>query len=102
LVVPPAWIAAPRIWRGLVGSGDQFFASAEAVAALRAMLPDILAVEMEGAAVAQVCHEHGVPFAIARVISDTADHTAAIDFTRFLREACGPYARVLVESILGA
>jgi adenosylhomocysteine nucleosidase len=55
---------------------------------------------MEGAAVAQVCHEHGVPFAVARVISDTADHGAAVDFARFLSEACGPYARALVAGVL--
>jgi len=95
-------ITAPRLWRGLVASGDQFFASVASVAALRALLPAALAVEMEGAAVAQVCHEHGVPFAIARVISDTADHGAAVDFARFLRDCCGPYARALVAGALGA
>ncbi len=103
--VPPpalAWLGAPRVWRGLVASGDQFFASSDAVAALRATLPAVLAVEMEGAAVAQVCFEHGVPFAVARVISDRADHAAGADFPRFLREACGPYARALVEGVLGA
>jgi hypothetical protein len=39
-------------------------------------------------------------FAIARVISDTADHAAAIDFARFLTTACGPYARALVAGVL--
>lgn len=103
-VPPPSVVAlgitAPRLWRGLVASGDQFFASVSAVTALRALLPDALAVEMEGAAVAQVCHEHGVPFAVARVISGTADHGAAIDFARFLAEASGPYARALVAGAL--
>jgi len=103
-VAPPELVAlgvkTPQVWRGLVCSGDQFFASADAVAALRALLPDTLAVDMESAAVAQVCHEHGVPFAIARVISDTADHAAAIDFARFLKTACGPYARALVAGVL--
>lgn len=93
-------ITSPRVWRGLVASGDQFFSSVAAVSALRALLPSALAVEMEGAAVAQVCHEHGVPFAVARVISDTADHGAAVDFARFLSEACGPYARALVAGAL--
>ena len=96
-VPPPEVVAlgvapAIRVWRGLVASGDQFFAHPEAVAALRARLPDTLAVEMESAAIAQICHEHGVPFAVARVISDPADHTAAVDFARFLSVACGPYA----------
>jgi adenosylhomocysteine nucleosidase len=95
-------VTAPRVWRGLVASGDQFFASAAAVAALRAELPETLAVEMEGAAVAQVCHEHAIPFAVARVISDTADHAAPVDFTRFLTAACGPYARALVDALVTA
>lgn len=95
-------ITKPRVWRGLVASGDQFFGSIDASNALRAVLPSVLAVEMEGAAVAQVCYEHGVPFAIARVISDTANHAAAVDFSRFLRDACGPYARALVEGVLGS
>ena len=89
-----------RVWRGLIASGDQFFASVEATIALRARVPAALAVEMEGAAVAQVCYEHGVRFGIARVISDTANHGAAIDFAKFLTEACGPYARALVEGAL--
>ena len=42
---------------------------------------------MEGAAVAQVCHEMGgIPNAIIRVISDQADHSAAVDFLRFVDE----------------
>lgn len=102
---PPSSFAAlgitqPRLWRGLVVSGDQFFASVAQLGALRELLPAALAVEMEGAAVAQVCHEHGVPFAVARVISDTADHTAAVEFARFLRECCGPYAQALVAGVL--
>jgi adenosylhomocysteine nucleosidase len=93
-------VGAPRVWRGLIASGDQFFASVEATTALRARVPGALAVEMEGAAVAQVCYEHGVRFGIARVISDTANHGAAGDFSKFLCEACGPYARALVEGAL--
>jgi hypothetical protein len=45
--------------------------------ALQARRPDALAVEMEGAAVAQVCHDYGVPFAAVRTISDRADDAAA-------------------------
>jgi adenosylhomocysteine nucleosidase len=93
-------VGPSRVWRGLIASGDQFFASVEATTALRARVPGALAVEMEGAAVAQVCYEHGVRFGIARVISDTANHGAAVDFSKFLCEACGPYARALVEGAL--
>ena len=60
-------IVAPRLHEGLVISGDRFVATAVESAALRLALPDALAVEMEGAAVAQVCADFGLPFALLRV-----------------------------------
>jgi len=93
-------IDRPRVHRGLIASGDKFFASAEAIAELRARLPEILAVEMEGAAVAQVAHEHDAPFAVIRTISDTADHAAPVDFARFVAAAPGPYARAIVHAVI--
>jgi len=105
-VVPDAvralGVTSPRVHRGLIASGDRFIASPDEAAALRAALPGLLAVEMEGAAVAQVCHEHGVPFAIARVISDSANHDAEMSFTQFLAAAAAPYARMLVAGVLAA
>lgn len=81
-----AWlgVTAPRLHRGLVISGDQFIASAEASQALRRELPDALAVEMEGAALAQVCHDLDLPFAVIRTVSDRADDSAHVDFLRFV------------------
>ena len=55
-------------------------------------LPDGLCVEMEGAAVAQVCWDYQVPFVAVRTISDRADDTAHIDFPVFVRDVAGPYA----------
>lgn len=40
-----------------------------------------LAVENEGAAVAQVAHCHGLPWLVLRGVSDTADGAAGFDFT---------------------
>ena len=94
-------LGTPRVHRGLIASGDQFFASAEAIALLRERLPDVLCVEMEGAAVAQVCHEYGAPVCVIRTISDTADHAAHLDFPRFLSRVCGVYAKALIEGTLG-
>lgn len=45
------------------------------------------AVEMEGGAAAQVCFENGVPFFLARVISDTPDGVRVKNFRRFLSES---------------
>jgi len=85
---------------GLIATGDQFFSSSDAVMELRKLLPEALCVEMEGAAVAQVCHEHGIPFSIIRTISDSADETAAEDFPNFLKTVAGPYALAVVEGFL--
>ncbi|MBP9088246.1 MAG: 5'-methylthioadenosine/adenosylhomocysteine nucleosidase [Kofleriaceae bacterium] len=93
-------IITPVVYRGVIASGDQFFASVHAVTTLRHELPNVLAVEMEGAAVAQVCVEHALPFAVIRVISDTADHAAAIAFSEFLENACGIYAIGIVAPFL--
>ncbi len=82
----------PRLHRGLIASGDQFISSAAHINALGAALPGLLAVEMEGAAVAQVCFELGVPFAVIRTISDNANEEAAHDFMRFVKAVASRYA----------
>ena len=88
--------------RGLIISGDQFVASATSVDLLRAALPDALAVEMEGAAIAQVCYEYGVPCAIVRTISDTADAHAPASFVTFLTELAGTYSSGILRRFLSA
>jgi adenosylhomocysteine nucleosidase len=93
-------IREPRVVEGDVATGDRFFASPGAIAELRTRVPDAVCVEMEGAAVAQVCHEHGVPAGIVRTISDTADHAAAVDFARFTRAIAGRYSRGIVRAFI--
>ena len=85
-------LRGPRVHRGLIASGDQFISSAQHINALSAALPGLLAVEMEGAAVAQVCFELGVPFAVIRTISDNANEDAAHDFMRFVTAVASKYA----------
>jgi adenosylhomocysteine nucleosidase len=89
-----AGAAAPvaRVHRGLIASGDQFIGKSTQIQALKAALPDVLAVEMEGAAVAQVCFELGIPFAVIRTISDNANDDAAVDFMHFIKTVASRYA----------
>jgi adenosylhomocysteine nucleosidase len=95
-----AGAAAPRVHTGLVASGDRFVSSALESQALRRDLPEALAVEMEGAAMAQVCHDHGVPFAGVRLISDRADDTAHVDFMRFIRDVAAPASAAVMENLV--
>lgn len=83
---------------GRVASGDQFIASAEKVRWLRETFGAACA-EMEGAAVAQLCAKHGVPFVVIRSMSDTADVSAGVDFREFTPLAARR-AKVLVRAML--
>jgi len=95
-------ISSPRVFERVIASGDQFFDSAEEIEALRQRLPDVACVEMEGAAVAQVCEAYSVPFGIVRTISDAADENARHDFPRFSREIAAHYSLGILERFLQA
>lgn len=89
-----------RQHRGLVVSGDRFVATTAESRALQAELPEALAVEMEGAAIAQVCRDYGVPFAAVRTISDRADDAAHGDFTKFVEEVASRHSAAIVAAFL--
>jgi adenosylhomocysteine nucleosidase len=72
-------ISNPKVFLGKIASGDKFFANSNEKENLLKVLPDVLCVEMEGAAVAQVCFEYDIPFVIVRTISDAADESSHVD-----------------------
>jgi adenosylhomocysteine nucleosidase len=86
--------------RGLVVSGDRFVSTTAESLALQSALPHALAVEMEGAAFAQVCHDYGVPFAAVRTISDRADDEAHVDFMSFIQEVASRHSAAIVDALL--
>ncbi len=95
-------LRSPKVHRGLLISGDRFVSTTAESGALQRSLPDALAVEMEGAAMAQACHDYGVPFAALRTISDRADDAAHGDFTRFVAEVASRYSLALVDAWLAS
>ncbi len=96
--------APPQVHQGLVASGDRFVGTASASLALDSSLREaghaVLAVEMEGAAVAQACLDYGVPFAAMRTISDRADDSAHGDFAEFVRTVASRYALRIMQDFL--
>ncbi len=96
-----AAVGEPRVRRGVIASGDQVIFSRHTRDMVRARAPEAVCVEMEGAAVAQVCHEHGVPFACVRTISDVADDQGGEHVKPFLRGLAGAYTRGIVGAWLG-
>lgn len=95
-------IERPRVHHGLIISGDRFVASDAHCSLLLAELPDALAVEMEGAAVAQVCAEFDVPCAVLRIVSDRAGDGADGEFTRFVTEIASDFTMHLAMAWLRA
>ena len=69
----------------MIATGDQFIGDAAVLQELKAALPDLQAVEMEGGAVAQVAEQEAVPWLVLRVISDGADEAAAQSFSDFVK-----------------
>ncbi len=92
------------VHQGLIASGDRFVSAAEEARLLHAALSEAghapLAVEMEGAAVAQVCHDYGIPYAAMRTISDRADDTAHVDFPKFVNEVASRYALAILDNLM--
>ncbi|MBQ6191003.1 MAG: 5'-methylthioadenosine/adenosylhomocysteine nucleosidase [Bacteroidaceae bacterium] len=68
-----------RIVPGLICTGDQFITGREELDAIKAKYPQGLAVDMESASIAQVCHLWQVPFLSFRIISDTPGVKAHFD-----------------------
>ncbi|RLZ12269.1 5'-methylthioadenosine/adenosylhomocysteine nucleosidase [Faecalibacter macacae] len=90
----------PKLHLGLIASGDQFFKDSEQKNNLLSNLPDTKCVEMEGAAVAQVCYEFGIPFIVIRTISDEADQHSTIDFMKFTEKISNIYSIEIIKNII--
>src|SRR5215471_2715042 len=92
-------IQSPKAIEGDIASGDKFFADRADLVDLLLRLPTIAAIDMESAAVAQVCYEYSVPFTVVRTISDAADESAAHDFPRFLRQVASEYSHGILKRL---
>ena len=93
-------IKEPKIIEGDIASGDQFISETAEIKKIRAGLKSVVCTEMEGAAVAQVCYEYGMPFSIFRTISDKANDNAHIDFPAFAQEIASQYALEILKNYL--
>ena len=93
-------LSNPKMVVGQIASGDRFFASHEDKENLLVMLPEVLCVEMEGAAVAQVCFEYNIPYVIIRTISDEANDNSVVDFKEFVSQVASKYGVEIIKKLL--
>lgn len=99
-----AWPDRPAVHYGAVGTGDSFvYAPAQVTQIQERFGADRVAcVEMEGAALAQVCSRFQVPFLIVRSLSDVpaTDADNHLDFNAFLARAAANAARLVMEILV--
>lgn len=77
-----------RAASGLIVSGDSFIGDQQSKSVITTHFSAALAVDMESAPIAQVCHQFNVPFIIIRSISDNANDHAEMKYDEFLEIAC--------------
>ena len=90
-----------HIHQGMILSGDQFINTHNEADRLYIEHPQALCTEMEGAAIAQICYEYDVPFAVMRVISDKANDDASVDFDSFLNHVARYMSSGILMRLLG-
>lgn len=84
---------------GLIVSGDTFVDKQGIIDTIKAHFPDVLANEMEGAAIAHVAHQFKVPFVVIRAMSDVGDESASINFDEFIIEAGRKSAEMVIALV---
>jgi len=90
-----------NVREGMIATGDAFMADPDRVAATRAQFPTMLAVEMEGAAIAQTCYLYDCPFVVIRALSDIpGSGDNHLSFEQFLDIAADHSSRMVDQMLL--
>ncbi len=93
-------ITAPKVVSGVIASGDEFICTKEKNKWLYDNIKDCKCAEMEGAATAQVCYEYGVPYTLFRIISDSANDDAGVDFDSFVLNAASHFTKGVLKAFV--
>jgi adenosylhomocysteine nucleosidase len=88
-----------HVVEGLILSGDAFMNDAARVRSVRDKFPKAACTEMEGAAIAQVCHQFEAPFLIIRSLSDIAGKNTLVTYEQFLETASKNSAGLVLAMI---
>ena len=88
-----------RYFRGQIATGDAFIAKAPQLGVIKYHFPQVIAIEMEAAAVAQVCYQYKIPFIIIRSLSDIAGKDSTTSFESFLPAAAKASTDVVCEVV---
>ncbi|MFD1362976.1 5'-methylthioadenosine/adenosylhomocysteine nucleosidase [Lentibacillus salinarum] len=84
---------------GVIATGDSFMGDPAKVAEVRKKFPSMIALEMEAAAIAQVCYQYETPFVIIRALSDIAGKESSTSFDAFLTTAAKNAANLIMAIV---
>ena len=87
-----------KVFDGVIASGDRFVADPETKKRIVERF-GAAACEMEGGAIGQVCAANGVPFAVIRTMSDSADGGAVDDYPAFAKKAAEISAKIVIAAV---
>lgn len=94
-----AGIEGVHAGKGLIVTGDVFMSDPVRADFVRGQFPELQAVEMEAAAIAQVAYQFGVPFVVTRALSDIAGKESDVSFEQFLDKAARHSAHIAMEMV---
>lgn len=86
---------------GLIATGDSFMCDPKRINETRERFPDMLAVEMEGAAIAQTCYQLNTPFLVIRSLSDIAGQESPMSFEAYLEVASKNSSAMVLDLLSG-
>ncbi|KGJ99319.1 5'-methylthioadenosine/S-adenosylhomocysteine nucleosidase [Thalassotalea sp. ND16A] len=92
-------LAAIKTLTGLITTGDTFMTKDDDIAKARANFPTMAAVEMEGAAIAQTCHQFKLPFVVIRSMSDIAGKESPTSFEAYLETASVNSSKLVINML---
>ncbi|NRA20277.1 MAG: 5'-methylthioadenosine/S-adenosylhomocysteine nucleosidase [Oceanospirillaceae bacterium] len=92
-------ISGARVVRGVIATGDTFVSDPAKVALIKQLFPQVKAVEMEAAAIAQTCYLFNTPFLVVRALSDIAGKSSNLSFADFIEKA-STHSANMVQAIV--
>ncbi|MFD2657282.1 5'-methylthioadenosine/S-adenosylhomocysteine nucleosidase [Gracilibacillus thailandensis] len=104
ILIEKAMLAAKQLdgieaMKGLISTGDAFMQDEKKVQFVREKFPEMIAAEMEAAAIAQVCYQYSRPFVIIRALSDIAGKNSSVSFDTFLEKAATNAAKIIIDVV---
>ncbi len=83
--------------KGMLCTGDSFLTSHHRISEVKTLFNNVMAVDMEGAAVSQACYQFKVPFIMVKGISDQVNQASTEDSQKNVQLAMDHAGEILLS-----